>query len=399
MRGFAVVLGTGIVALGTIRCYAQAGLRVIHLSTKHDDIAAGSRYVHQRHVVPLPDHEPDKLLSLLTGKLPAWPNALLDPVNDPGVVFCSQHHAELSQHYHVTVPAWDILHGIVDKGLLYERAGKLQVPAPRIRKFASVDALADEAAKFTYPCIIKPTQTPAFFAVYNKKALQANDAASLIRLYRDVAARRLDVMISEIIPGPEENLVSYVCHLDKHGTVLAELCAQKIRQHPADFGYGVVKKTVPIVAEVREASLRLLRDCGYSGFSTTEFKRDARTGIYKLIEINTRQVSYAHLFAKKTINFPAVMYRDKVEHDTTVHAGYANDVYWINPLDDLYEYRSRRKLPGFSARRFFAPYLAPRTVFALNPFDDPRPFLRFAGKTFGAGYSRLLASRAGKPAA
>ncbi len=393
--GYAVVLGTGIVALGTIRCYAQAGLRVVHLTTKKDDIAACSRYIAHKYVVPSPDTDPAGLLRLLTEELPVWPDAVLDPVNDPGVVFVSQHCDALSARYHVTVPPWDIVHGIIDKRLLYQRAYQLGIPAPRISNHESTEDLAWIARQLVYPCIIKPTQTPDFFAIYNKKALVADDAESLLAQYRDVEVRHLDVMVSEIIPGPEENLVAYICHLDDHQAVLAELCVQKIRQHPADFGYGVVKRTIPMIAEAREAALCLLRAHAYTGFSTTEFKWDDRDSKYKLIEINTRQVSYAHLFASATINFPEIMYRDKVEKRKEFDTDYRSGVYWINPVDDLYEYRRRRRLPGFSASKFIRPYFAKNKVFALSPLDDLRPFIKWIARLGSMILKKLHAAGAG----
>lgn len=375
MRGYAVVLGTGVVALGTIRCYAQAGLRVIHLTTKHDDIAGYSRYMDRKCVVPRPDTQPRELLKFLN-TLPEWPDAVLDPVNDPGVVFVAQHHDALSRRYRVTVPRWEVLHGIVDKSLLYRRAHELGVPAPLIRKYASVAELDRDAESLTYPCIIKPTQTPDFFAVYNRKVLVAATPEHLRRQYRDVAAHGLDVMVSEIIPGPEEKFTIYICHMNQRQDVLAEMTVQKIRQHPSDFGVGSVIKTIPPISDARASALRLLRDAGYSGFSATEFKWDERDGRYKLIEINTRQVLYAHLFARATINFPDIMYRDKVRNESRFSSDYAPDVHWIHPLEELYEYRARRKITGFSLKEFLAPYRAPCKVFALDVFDDAMPFLR-----------------------
>ncbi len=380
MNGYAVVLGTGVVALGTIRCYAQAGLRVVHLTTKKDDIAACSCYIAHKYVVPSPDTDPNGLLKVLMQGLPEWPDAVLDPVNDPGVVFVAQHHDALSARYHVTVPPWSVLHGIVDKSRLYQRAHEIGVPAPLIKKYQSPDELERDAAQLVYPCIIKPTQTPDFFAIYDKKVLVADDAESLIRQYRDVDRHHLDVMVSEIIPGPEERFTIYICHLDNNQKVLAEMSVQKIRQHPGDFGVGAVIRTVSHIPEARESSLRLLRDAGYTGFSATEFKWDERDNQYKLIEINTRQVLFAHLFANKTINFPDIMFRDKVRHQTEFNAHYHTDVYWIHPIEELYEYRARRGHSGFSAKRFFKPYLSKNKVFALDPRDDFRPFIKSCGK-------------------
>lgn len=115
---------------------------------------------------------------------------------------------------------------------------------------------------------------PPFFARYKQKVLATHHPESLIRQYLEVRGHRLDVMVSEIIPGDETKYVLCACHLNDRGEVLAEACMRKIRQHPAEFGVGSVIKSIPMIEEVREASWTLLRDCRYTGFSATEYKWD-----------------------------------------------------------------------------------------------------------------------------
>lgn len=376
----AIVLGTGVVALGTISAYASVGIRVVHLSFKKNDIASYSRFSSETHVVPAPLQADTELLSFLMNATLDWSRSLLDPVNDPGVVFCSTHHEILSKRYVVTVPRWKILKGIINKSDLYLRAHEIGVPAPIIRKFISLDELEKTAKHLHYPCIIKPDQTPDFFAQYSKKVLVANDPESLVNQYQDVLAHDLDVMVSEIIPGDETQYFLYVCHLDEYGNVLAEVCIQKIRQHPAEYGVGSVIITIPMISEVRDASVKLLRDYGYTGFSATEYKWDYRDEKYKLIEINTRQVLYVNLLEKIGINFCELMYLDKVEDTRIMREKYQEGVYWIHPFQEIREYRARRRLPGFSFKSFFRPMFSLHKVFALSLLSDPMPFLKSLSK-------------------
>jgi predicted ATP-grasp superfamily ATP-dependent carboligase len=376
----ALILGTGVVALGTMGAYAQAGIRAVHLSFKRDDLAGCSRFAAETHLVPAPPQADAELLVYLLQAPAVWSGALLDPVNDPGVVFCSVHHEALSKRYIVTVPPWRVLAGIINKSNLYRRAHEIGVPAPVIRKFETLDALREAAGLIEYPCIIKPDQTHAFFQRYKQKVLVADSPATLLAQYEDVLGHGLDVMVSEIIPGDETRYVIYVCHLAADGDVLAEMCIRKIRQHPSEYGVGSVIKTVPMIAEARDASLRLLHDYRYTGFSATEFKWDRRDQRYKLIEINTRQVLYVRLLAKAGINFCELMYADKVEGSAVKRGACREEVYWVHPFQEIYEYRARRRLPGFSLSDFIKPLCRPRTVFALSPASDPMPFLKSLGK-------------------
>lgn len=375
-----LVLGTGVVALGTINAYAKAGIRVIHLTYKRDDIAGYSRFVAEKHVVPMPPQGEAELLGFLMNSPGDWAGSLLDPVNDPGVVFSSIHHETLSGRFALSIPPWCVVKGIINKSELYQRAYEIGVPAPKIWKFSTMDELRARAGEFDYPCIIKPEQTPAFFEKYNSKVLVTYNLQSLTAQYKDVQANHLDVMVSEIIPGDETCYFLYACHLDGRGEVLAEVCLQKIHQHPATFGVGSVIRTVPMVEEVRNTSLQLLRDRCYTGFSVTELMLDRRDQRYKLIEINTRQVLFVHIFKYLGINFCDIMYADKVEGRAIRRRGYDSDVYWIHPFQEFREYRARRRQSGFSYRSFCAPFFIPRKVLALSPLSDAQPFLRCLSK-------------------
>jgi hypothetical protein len=86
------------------------------------------------------------------------------------------------------------------------------------------------------------------------------------------------------------------------------------------------------------------------------------------------------LLAKAGINFCELMYADKVEGSAVKRGACREEVYWVHPFQEIYEYRARRRLPGFSLSDFIKPLCRPRTVFALSPASDPMPFLKSLGK-------------------
>jgi hypothetical protein len=113
------------------------------------------------------------------------------------------------------------------------------------------------------------------------------------------------------------------------------------------------------VPEFVDAALRLLRAFGYHGLSQVEFKRDARDGRYKLMEINPRLWQWHGLATACGVDLPRIAYADLTgEAPPPAHMN-GNGKRWAITL-----------LPGESPAPQRPPYVD--AVFAV---DDPKPAL------------------------
>jgi predicted ATP-grasp superfamily ATP-dependent carboligase len=90
-----------------------------------------------------------------------------------------------------------------------------------------------------------------------------------------------------MVPGDDRCLVITACYFDRNSRWVAGFNAQKLVQCPEGFGTGCIVQSVAR-PELLEPTIRLLESIGYSGLAEVEFKWDARTREYKLIEINPR---------------------------------------------------------------------------------------------------------------
>jgi predicted ATP-grasp superfamily ATP-dependent carboligase len=64
------------------------------------------------------------------------------------------------------------------------------------------------------------------------------------------------------------------------------------------------------VPEIVDAALSLLREFGYFGLSQVEFKRDARDGRFRLMEINPRLWQWHGLAGACGVDLPRIAYSD-----------------------------------------------------------------------------------------
>lgn len=384
----AIVIGSGVVSLGVIIDLAADGIAVAHISPKADDVALRSRWSVEKIVLESGSDQAEQLLELLQNKSGVWGGACLLPTIDPMLRIVSQNLERITKNYVTPVLDWESLLPIVNKSLLYEKASLAGIPTPKILYVEDMANAAQWAGSVQYPVIIKPSQTPEFFAQFNAKVLVARNAEELTNHLDIVGQHELEVMISEIISGTQNDLKAYRCYINHDGQVIAEMCSEKVRSHPPEYGVGIVQRTIPMNEVLRQQGRTLLNALNFRGFATVEFKRDARDGKYKLMEINPRPSMVQRLFRKAGLNFAKLTVDDMMGRPVTGDYSYRPNVYCIHNSADIYHIKrfARRRLSGL--REYFSPYFARDKVFLLPPIRDPGPFLYDMKRVLGGHFRR-----------
>jgi predicted ATP-grasp superfamily ATP-dependent carboligase len=238
---------------------------------------------------------------------------------------------------------------------------------PRTVTLTGTDELDHAAEAIGFPSAVKPVHSHRFKQHFEQKAIVVHDREELEKVYRRVAQHGLEVLVTEIVAGADDQLVAYFSYLDAKGEVLLEFVSRKLRQYPTGFGLACCAIT-GWDREVADAGLRFLRGAGVRGLSYTEFKRDARSRELKLLECNNRitiEVLSTHydvpLFAyNRVLRRPAPPFRRR----------WAARLW--NPAEDvqtLIELRRRGELTVREWARSLRPPLSLH-VFRL---DDPMP--------------------------
>jgi predicted ATP-grasp superfamily ATP-dependent carboligase len=159
-------------------------------------------------------------------------------------------------------------------------------------------------------------------------------------------------------------------------TPSAFFTARKILQSPEVCGTACVveRREIP---ELLEPSVRLCRALGYEGIAEIEFKRDARDGKVKLIEINPRHWDWHQLGAAGRVNLTWIAYRHLARlpaENVTPRAQrakwVAEDSLLIHALSGLYD-GTLAPLEAWKA-------LAGKRMYGIFSWDDPLPFIRYS---------------------
>lgn len=385
-----IVLSSHLAAMGTIRCLGVAGIPVVNVHYADSDFAHVSRHVRDRVRSPHPERDEQGFVEALIDCAGRFGRSLLVPANDATLGVVSRRKAELSAHHVVAAADWSVIERVIDKRHTYELAAAVGVPAPRTETPATRADAERIAATFRFPCLVKPRVSHRYAEVFGEKLARVHDARELLLAYDRAADAGIEVMVQEYIPGDDRHSSNYDAY--RVGEAFVEFTAQKLRLAPPEFGLPrvVMSRDLP---DIVEPGRRILTALGYEGYACTEFKRDPRDGVHKLMEVNGRvNRSILHPLGSG-LNYPAIMYRHLMFGEAPPPAPSqrgATPVYWIDLAGDVrYGLRDwRTEGPGL--RRFLRPYLGP-TVFAVGDGLDVRPFLK---RSFGTAVTR--ARRAGR---
>ena len=306
-----IVVGGDYQGLGIVRSLGRRGVPTCVLDDERS-IARHSRYASLTVPAPeLRDEERTVEVLLDTAARHGLEGWVVFPTREETVAAISRHRDRLSGTLRVPTPDWETVRWAWDKRNTYERAAALGIPAPRTVHPTCVEEL--DALDLEPPIVVKPAIKEHFIYATKDKAWRADDRHELRELYLKAAALVPDgeVMLQELIPGDGRQQYAY-CAFFKDGHAVATMVARRRRQHPPEFGRASTYVETIDNPELEELAERFLRSIGYYGLVEVEFKRDPRSGVFKLLDVNARTWGYHTLGPAAGVDFPALLFDDQL---------------------------------------------------------------------------------------
>jgi len=368
----AFILGADYRSLGMARSLGRHGVTTWVAVEEADDIATHSRYVARS--IPWPGtfdtDQTEFLLHLAEDEgIKGW---VLFPTGDKSADFVSRHIAELEQSYLLTTPPVEQFEIAQDKRKVYARAEQLGIGVPRTWYTDSLDEAA--ALDLQYPVILKPATGAITNPISDTKVWLVESRDDMLTRYAEAAEvmHTGHVMIQEIIPGDGENQLSFAstCH---NGEVVAFLTARRLRQIPVDFGRASTFVETFDIPEIVEPAQRIIADLALEGLVEIEFKRDARDGELRLLDVNVRAWGWHAIGAAAGVDFPYLAYRVAMGLPVERAQG-RSGVRWVRLTTDL-PTSAKEIVRG---RMKIGPYLKslrPPLEGPIAAKDDPKPAL------------------------
>jgi D-aspartate ligase len=367
----AIVIGSDYIALGVVRSLGRQGIPVWVLRDSMHAEAAVSRYA--RHCLPWPADEAARLALLL--KLTSeygLHNWVLFPTDDEAAALVARNHQILAKHFSLTTPPWETLQWAYDKRKTHSLADRLSIGQPWTR--FPRDEAAVAALECSFPVILKPAVKNLTNAFTLARAWRIDDRGQLLERYAEAAGLVPPdvIMVQELIPGGSDTRFSFAA-LCADGRPLAWLTAQRSRQFPIEFSRGSTFVETIQDPAIEQLSRRLLAEIRYTGLVEVEFKRDPRTGEYKLLDINARPWGWHTLGRRAGIDFPFLLWQ--LLCGTAIAEVHARPgVRWIRALTDLRAVLAEIRRGQLSIPAYIRS-IRPPFECAIFAFDDPVPAL------------------------
>ncbi len=239
MRGMtdppAIVISKGAQGLAVTRGLGEMGVRVIVLHWTDHDVARLSRYASEAIRVPHPEHDGTAFTEALLSLKERFAGAVLVPTADEAVKDLAYNKPQLERSFVVACPDADVVERFIDKRHTYELAAARGIPIPRTLVPQGPDDLAAFDEQVRYPCLVKPRESHRYVWHFKTKLAVVASLAEMRSEYEAAMEAGVDVVIQELIPGPDSNGVNYNAYRSD-GELLAECTARKIRLAPPRFG-------------------------------------------------------------------------------------------------------------------------------------------------------------------
>jgi predicted ATP-grasp superfamily ATP-dependent carboligase len=364
--------------LAVTRSLGRQGIPVTVADAHPRSIAGVSRYCRTTLRVPSPARAGAAFVRAIQAEVESGRHRVVIPTDDIALALITQARAQLDELVMLPFPGPEVVEIAHDKGALASVAAEHGIPAPRsvvIREPADLDVAVRRVG---FPAVVKARVSRMAVNGAWKTApgtYYVNTRTELETACRAVEATIPCPIVQEYIPGEGRG----VFVLMNRGRLRAAFAHRRIREKPPSGGVSVLSESVALDAPVLEQAGRLLEALKWHGVAMVEFKRDARDGVSKLLEINGRFWGSLQLAVDAGVDFPFLLYQLAIEGDVKPVFDYEVGVrlrWWLGDVDWLL---LRLREPGLAGRlgaiREFLRQAGWRARGEVLRSDDPVPGL------------------------
>lgn len=303
-----LILGGGVTALGTARSLGPLGIPVF-ATCGTGDLAAYSRWVRVLGG-GLPEFSSVEQLIEYLLKAPVE-RMMLMPCSDTWAEVVASLPPAMAARFPSFVSPLAVLQRLTDKekfaGLVREHG----IPHPQTLFMDDVSGLRGLDDSPGTQFFLKARNSQQFIARTGVKAYMVSSLDEVRRRVAELSAAGLGVVLQEYVPGPPSNHYFVDGFADRHGAIRARFARQRLRMDPPHFGNSTYLRSVAL-AEVPDIVVtvdRLITASGLRGIFSVELKRDERTGVAKVLEVNARPWWYVHYATACGVNVCEMTYR------------------------------------------------------------------------------------------
>jgi len=278
--------------LGVVTSLGRRGVPVVVGNTDRLGPPLWSRYAWKRFVYPDPGRDPEAFLERVAAEAKTHDAELVFPTGGADTKVLARERARL--RVPVVAPPLEKIELAEDKGGLIRAAMEAGVPVPRTYFDAAERGVPPNAV---FPLLVRPNTGSGGHGIV--KVTRREDLA---RAIGQVSVRHGRVLVQEYV---ESAALGFGCSavMDRESRPVAFLCHRRLREYPVSGGAATFVESIeePVLQAQAETLLRAL---AWESVAMTEWRLDARDGLFKLIEINPRMWGSSFLALDAGVDIP-----------------------------------------------------------------------------------------------
>jgi predicted ATP-grasp superfamily ATP-dependent carboligase len=300
-------------------------------------LAGASRHCSSIVEVPAPARAGDAFVRAIKQEVERAKHRVVIPTDDVTLSLLSGARSEFDALTVLPFPGAETIHMAHDKGVLMSLAGENGIPVPRTVVVREPTDLETAIRHVGLPAVVKARVSRLSVDGQWKSGTRTHyvhTPAELEEACRAVGDVIPSPVVQEYVPGEGRG----VFLLMNRGRVRAAFAHRRLREKPPSGGVSVLSESVVLDPKLLEHSERLLEALKWHGVAMVEYKRDARDGVSKLLEINGRFWGSLQLAVDAGVDFPALLYRQAVDGDVEPVLTYRVGVrlrWWLGDVDWL----------------------------------------------------------------
>lgn len=362
---------TGIVLM---RNLARRGVRVSCIENDRRMPVFKTVYGQAYHC-PNPDEDPTAWVHFMRelGKKLGSRPALI-PSSDRFITVLADHAEDLERYFTFPKTSVAVQSLLATKRRQYDIAGDNGLPVPRTQFVVSLDQVGTFATTARFPCLMKPVHFrewqhfPKGHRLFYQKVIVAYSVDELLAAYRLAASVTPEVVVQEIIQGPDTAKLVYLSCYAHTGNRLGTCMLRQVRTDPIDFGSASVVEPV-VDPEADQVCDRFLRAIGYVGLCEIELKRDSRDGKLMMIEANPRYSVTADAAPYLNVDLGWLHYLDLIGETVVPVQPELRDFRHIVLRRDAATFPSYMRRGLLTWKHLARSYRSPKAFFDFDPHD------------------------------
>lgn len=392
MKNKAVILGANYyIGLSAIRCLGRQGITVAAVDYQIEGTYGfKSKYLSEKLIAPhYRTNEKEFIDFLIDYAKKQELKPVLFPCADPYVEVIDKYLDTLKKYYLISQKKQGLFTEVMDKNSLQTLAIKHNVLVPETIRINEDNFYEKINTIISYPCIVKPSDSPSFVRVFRKKMFKVHNQSELDEAIFKANENNLEVFVQKIIEGFDDHMYTFDTHLNQNSKVTHYMTCRKFRQYPINFGASVYTGQIH-EPEIVTIGTKFLEDIGYKGFAEIEFKKDKNTGEFYLIEINVRTTNLNCLLEKVGINFPYIAYSELIgENIGTNFIQESSNIFFRYTYEDILAIKGYLKTKQLSIFNIISSLFRKKS-FSIFSLDDPSPYFSFMSIFVGKIFKKIF---------